>query len=46
MMTKVIAGQETLALELIENVPVLETLVVPIGDGGLAAGCAIAAQGA
>lgn len=42
----VIAGQGTLALELIEDVPELDTLIVPVGGGGLAAGCAIAASGA
>ncbi|EJL22745.1 threonine ammonia-lyase [Novosphingobium sp. AP12] len=42
----VIAGQGTLALEMIEDIPILETMVVPVGGGGLAAGCAIAALGA
>lgn len=42
----VIAGQGTLALEFIEDVPDLDALVVPIGGGGLAAGCAIVAHGA
>jgi threonine dehydratase len=42
----VIAGQGTLALELIENVAGLDTLVVPVGGGGLVAGAALAAQGA
>ncbi len=41
----VIAGQGTLALEFIEDVPQLDTLVVPVGGGGLAAGCAIVARG-
>lgn len=41
----VIAGQGTVALELIEDVPDLESLIVPVGGGGLAAGCAIAASG-
>jgi threonine dehydratase len=41
----VMAGQGTLALELIEDVPDLDTLVVPVGGGGLLAGCAIAARG-
>ncbi len=39
----VIAGQGTLALELFEDVPALDTLVVPIGGGGLIAGCATVA---
>jgi len=38
----VIAGQGTLGLELVEQAPGMETLVVPIGGGGLAAGMAIA----
>ncbi|MES2055559.1 MAG: threonine ammonia-lyase [Pseudomonadota bacterium] len=42
----VIAGQGTLALELIEDVPELDTLAVPIGGGGLIAGAALAALGA
>jgi threonine dehydratase len=42
----VIAGQGTLALEMIEDAPTLDCLVVPVGGGGLAAGCAIAASGA
>ena len=40
----VLAGQGTVALEMIEQQPELDTLVVPIGGGGLMAGCAIAAQ--
>jgi threonine dehydratase len=40
----VIAGQGTIALEMLEKVPDLDTLVVPIGGGGLIAGCAIAAR--
>lgn len=42
----VIAGQGTLALELIEDVPELDTLAIPVGGGGLIAGAALAAQGA
>ena len=38
----VIAGQGTVGLELLEQVPELETVVVPIGGGGLAAGTALA----
>ena len=41
----IIAGQGTLALELLEDVPGLDTLAVPVGGGGLLAGCALAAQG-
>lgn len=38
----IIAGQGTLGLELLEDVPDLETVVVPIGGGGLISGIAIA----
>ncbi len=37
---RVIAGQGTLALELLEQVPDLDTVVVPVGGGGLLAGVA------
>ena len=40
----IIAGQGTVALEMLAAVPALETLVVPVGGGGLIAGCAIAAK--
>jgi threonine dehydratase len=40
----VIAGQGTLALELLEDFPELDALVVPVGGGGLLAGCAVAAR--
>lgn len=40
----VIAGQGTVALELLEDIPDLDILIVPIGGGGLMAGCAIAAH--
>lgn len=39
-----IAGQGTAALELLEEVPDLDTLVVCIGGGGLISGCATAAR--
>jgi threonine dehydratase len=39
----VMAGQGTLALELLEEAPDLDTLVVPVGGGGLIAGCAVSA---
>lgn len=38
----IVAGQGTVALELLEQVADLDTVVVPIGGGGLAAGTAIA----
>jgi threonine dehydratase len=41
---EVIAGQGTVGLELAEQVPELETVVVPVGGGGLAAGIAVAFQ--
>jgi threo-3-hydroxy-L-aspartate ammonia-lyase len=40
----VMAGQGTAALELLEDVPGLEALVMPVGGGGLLAGCAVAAK--
>jgi threonine dehydratase len=39
----VIAGQGTAAMELFEDCGPLDTLIVPVGGGGLIAGCAIAA---
>ena len=40
----VMAGQGTVALEMLEDFPDLETLIVPIGGGGLIAGMAVAAH--
>jgi threonine dehydratase len=40
----VMAGQGTIALEMLAAVPDLDTLVVPIGGGGLIAGMATAAK--
>jgi threonine dehydratase len=40
----VIAGQGTLALELLEDAPDLAALVIPVGGGGLLAGCLVAAM--
>jgi len=37
---RVIAGQGTMALELLEQAPQLDTLVLPVGGGGLLAGAA------
>src|SRR5689334_10201775 len=42
---RVIAGQGTIALEMLQDVPQLDTLVVPVGGGGMVAGCAVAARG-
>lgn len=41
---EIIAGQGTAALEVIEDAPDIDCLVVPIGGGGLIAGCAVAAK--
>jgi len=41
---KVIAGQGTLGLEMLEDAPELDTLVVPVGGGGLISGIAVAAK--
>ncbi len=41
---QVIAGQGTIALEMLDKVPELDTLIVPIGGGGLISGMAIAAK--
>jgi threonine dehydratase len=41
---RIIAGQGTIALEMLEDVPDLDVLIVPIGGGGLIAGNAIAAR--
>ncbi len=41
----VMAGAGTTALEMLEAAPELDTLVIPIGGGGLFSGCAIAAHG-
>jgi threonine dehydratase len=40
----IIAGQGTVALEMLEAVPDLEMLVVPVGGGGLISGMATAAR--
>ena len=40
----IIAGQGTIALEMLQAVPQLDTLVVPIGGGGLISGMAVAAK--
>ncbi|MEN2987408.1 threonine ammonia-lyase [Tistrella sp. BH-R2-4] len=38
------AGQGTVALEMLEQAPEIEVLLVPVGGGGLIAGCAAAAK--
>ena len=40
----IIAGQGTVALEMLEQTPGLEVLVVPVGGGGLISGMAVAAK--
>jgi threonine dehydratase len=42
---QIIAGQGTVALEMLGDVPQLDTLIIPIGGGGLASGMAVAAKG-
>lgn len=41
----VAAGQGTVALEMLEDVPEIDTLIVPIGGGGLLTGMGTAARG-
>ena len=40
----IVAGQGVCAIEFLEDAPEIEALIVPIGGGGLIAGCAIAAK--
>lgn len=40
----VIAGQGTVALEMLDDVPELDTLIVPIGGGGLISGSVVVAR--
>ena len=42
---RVIAGQGTAALELLEQIPDLDAVITPVGGGGLLSGTAIAARG-
>jgi threonine dehydratase len=42
---RIIAGQGTAALELLEEVPELDVIMTPVGGGGLLSGTAIAARG-
>jgi threonine dehydratase len=42
---RVIAGQGTAALELLEDEPNLDAVITPVGGGGLLSGTAIAAKG-
>jgi threonine dehydratase len=42
---EVMAGQGTLGLEIVEDLPGVDTVVLPVGGGGLAAGVAVAIKG-
>lgn len=42
----VVAGQGTLGLELLEDLPALGKVIIPVGGGGLASGVAIAVKSA
>jgi threonine dehydratase len=42
----ILSGQGTVALEILEDLPDAQTLVVPIGGGGLISGMAMAVRGA
>ena len=42
---KVIAGQGTAAMELLEDVPDLDVIITPVGGGGLLSGTSIAGMG-
>ena len=41
----IIAGQGTVAVEILDDAPDIDMLVVPIGGGGLISGCAVAVKG-
>ena len=41
---RIIAGQGTVALEMLEDIPDLDVIIVPIGGGGLIGGMAVAAK--
>jgi len=38
----ILAGQGTMGLEILEQVPDVDAVVIPVGGGGLIAGCAVA----
>lgn len=42
---RVIAGQGTAALELLDSIPSLDAVIAPVGGGGLLSGTSIAAKG-
>lgn len=41
---RIIAGQGTIGLEIVEDLPEVETVIVPVGGGGLSAGVAAAVK--
>jgi threonine dehydratase len=41
---EVIAGQGTIALEILEDMPEIDAIIAPVGGGGLIAGLAVAAK--
>ncbi len=41
---RIIAGQGTAALELLDEVPALDLVLAPLGGGGLLSGCAVVAK--
>ena len=43
---RVIAGQGTVAIEMLEDVPQIDTFITPIGGGGLISGMAVVARNA
>ncbi len=44
--SRVIAGQGTVAVEMLEDVPAIDTFLTPIGGGGLISGMAVVARAA
>ena len=40
----IIAGQGTMGLEIVEQIPDLEAVIVPVGGGGLLAGVSLAVK--
>ena len=41
----IIAGQGTCGMEMLEDAPEIDVMVIPVGGGGLISGCAIGGQG-
>nr|WP_325050505.1 threonine ammonia-lyase [Falsibacillus albus] len=40
----IMAGQGTIAVEMLQQIPVLDSMIVPVGGGGLISGIAVAAK--